>query len=91
MDLPMLVFSIVFLVFCVRYAFFWWFHGNEYAKMNRKKRMMYRKKLFFMPQIIMFDYSDRDPIFEIWLNRVFGLLLVLAGVLMVFVVINGPF
>lgn len=91
MDLFFLITNIIFSAFCLRYSFFWWFRGNEYAKMNRKKRIEYRKKLFFMPQTLMFDYYDRDPLFEIWINRILSLIFLAAGILGIFISVRGPF
>lgn len=91
MNLGFLITSVLFLIFTTRYTYFWWFQANEYVKFNKKKRKEYRKKLFFMPQILMFKYYDQNPEFEIWINRLVGIIFVLAGILGIIVGIRGPF
>lgn len=91
MNLPFLIFSVLFFMFTARYSFFWWFRGGEYARMNRKARKEYRKKLFFMPQTLMFDFFDQDPLFEIWINRIFSTFFVVAAIFMILIAVRGPF
>jgi hypothetical protein len=91
MNVGFLIVSIIFLAYSLRFSFFWWFQSKEYIKMNRKKRKEYRKTLFFMPQILVFDYYDGNPEFEKWINRMVGLIFVMAGVFGFIISIRGPF
>lgn len=91
MNIGFLIVSVIFSAYSLRYSFFWWFQSKEYIKMNKKKRREYRKKLFFMPQILMFDYYDANPDFEKWINRIIGLLFLLAGGFGLIISIRGPF
>ncbi len=91
MDIPFLIFSLLFFIFVFRYSYFWWFQGEKYVKMNKKERAKLRKTLFFMPQTLMFNFYDRDPQFEIWINRIVSTLFVIATMIMIIVSIRGPF
>lgn len=91
MNIPFLIFSLLFFVFVLRYSYFWWFQGEKYVRMNKKERSKLRKTLFFMPQTLMFNFYDRDPQFEILINRIVSTLFVVATMIMVIVSIRGPF
>ncbi len=91
MNLRFLIAGILGFVYSVVFSFFWWFQSKEYIKMNRRKRREYRKKLFFMPQTLMFDYYNQNPQFEIWLNRMVGLVFMAISILCIIVAIHGPF
>ena len=91
MNLAFLIASLLFFAYSLRFSFFWWFRSKEYVKMNRKRRREYRKKLFFMPQILLFDYYDQNPEFERWVNRTVGLIFLAASILGMVIAIHGPY
>ena len=91
MDLVFLIVSIFFFGYSIRFSYFWWFQADEYVKMNKKKRRVYRKKLFFMPQTMLFDFYDQNPGFEVGVNRGVGLIFLLASILGIVVAFHGPF
>jgi threonine/homoserine/homoserine lactone efflux protein len=59
--------------------------------MNRRMRKEYQKTLFFMPQTMMFDVYNQHPKFEKWINRIVGLIFLLAAILGIVVGFHGPF
>jgi hypothetical protein len=89
-NLPFLIVNILALGYSLRFSYFWWFQADEYVKMNKRKRREYRKKLFFMPQVMLFDFYNQNPGFEIGLNRGAGLIFLLATVLGIVVAVHGP-
>jgi len=91
MDLVFLIVSIFFFGYSIRFSYFWWFQADEYAKLNKKKRREYRKKLFFMPQTMLFDFYDQNSGFEIGMNRGVGLIFLLVAILGIVVGFHGPF
>jgi hypothetical protein len=91
MNLAFLITSALFFVYSLRFSYFWWFQSKDYVTMNRRKRREYRKKIFFMPQILLFDYYDQNPQFEIWINRSIGLVFIAASILGIVTAIHGPF
>ena len=90
MNFLNLIISILAMVFSGRYLYFWLFHSEEYVEMNKVKRKEIRKRLIFMPQFIFFSFYDKNPEFEIWINRIVGLLFVISSLIMLFVSIFGP-
>ena len=91
MNLPFLIAGILFFGYSIRYLYFWIFQAQNYVMLTRKRRREYREKLFFMPQIILFDFYDQSPQFEIWLNRVVGLIFLAASIIAIIVGFRGPF
>jgi hypothetical protein len=89
-DFLLLIASVLFLLYSLRFSYFWWFQANEYVKMYRRKRQEYRKKLFFMPQVMLFDFYDQNPGFEIGMNRGVSIMFLFASVLGIIVAIHGP-
>ncbi|MBC7876968.1 MAG: hypothetical protein H7Y59_07330 [Anaerolineales bacterium] len=91
MNIVFLIASIFTLLYSARSSFFWWFQTKEYIKMNQRKRKEYRKKLFFMPQVILFDYYDQNPEFELWMNRIVSLIFLAASIFGIVLSFHGPF
>jgi hypothetical protein len=91
MNLLFLLVSICSLVYSIRYSFFWWFQSSKYLTLNQKKREEYRKKTFFMPQLLMFEFYNKHPKYELWLNRCIGLFALSASLVGINIGINGPF
>jgi hypothetical protein len=91
MDLVFSIVGILFFFYSVIFSFFWWFKSKEYVTANRKRREEYRKKFFFMPQVLLFDFYDQNSRFEMWVNRVVGLIFLSASILAIVVGIHGPF
>ena len=91
MNLTFLIASVLVFVYSLRFSYFWWFQSKDYVRMNRRKRREYQKKLFFMPQFLLFNYYDQNPQFEILINRVAGLVFIAATILGIVVAIHGPF
>lgn len=91
MNLIFLLVSILFFLYSIRFSYFWWIQSEEYVKLSRKQRNEYRKKLFFMPQLLMFDFYDQNPKVEKWMNRFAGLVFLLLSLIGMFVGLNGPF
>jgi hypothetical protein len=91
MNIFFLLSSMLFFLHSLRFSYFWWFQSKEYVDLNVKKRKEYRNKLFFMPQILLFGFYDKNPKFEVWINRIVGLTFLVFSVLGIFVGINGPF
>ena len=90
-DFVFLVADIAFLAYSLSFSYFWWLKSKEYIAMNVKKRRQYRRTLFFMPQVLLFDFYDQNPAFEKWACRIVGLIFILASLVGIVVSINGPF
>jgi hypothetical protein len=91
MNIGFFFVSVLFLLYSIRHSFFWWFQSEEYLTLSKKQRRQYRKTLFFMPQVLMFDFYDNHSKLEKWLNRIIGLIFLVAALLGMYVGINGPF
>lgn len=89
MDYTGLAVNTILLLYSIWFSFFWWFRANRYLKMNKKKQKEYRKKFFFTPQVLRFDYYDQNPQFEMWLNRTIGLLFILLSILAIILSLHG--
>jgi hypothetical protein len=83
-DLVGLILNGAVFAYGIWSSFFWWFRSKVYISMNQKKRKEYRKKLFLMPQTFMFGYYDKNPQFEIWINRMVGLVFILVSLAAIF-------
>ncbi len=90
MNFLNVVISIILMIFASRYLYYWLFHSEEHVRVNGLKRKEYHKRFIFMPQFILFGFYDKNPVFEIWINRIIGLLFVISSLIMLFVSIFGP-
>ena len=86
-DIAGLIFSVGVFVYSIWISFFWWFRSKEYLSMNQKKRKEYRKRIFLLPQTFMFDFYDKNPQFEIWVNRIVGLVIIFGSILAIFLAV----
>lgn len=83
--------SVVFLAYNIRFSYLWWFSAKDYLQWTRKKRNEFRKKFWFMPQNLTFNFYDEHPSIEVLLNRLVGLFFITIGILGVIASIRGPF
>ena len=90
MDFLNLFISILLIILAGRYLYSWLFHAKNHVEINRDKRKEIRKKLIFMPQFLFFGFYDKNPEFEIWINRTVGLLFIVVSLVMFFVSVFGP-
>ena len=84
-----IVAGVVFAV-SIRYAYWSWFKTESYIEMTRKQRRKFRKNLPFMPQVLMFNFYDRNPKIEIAIMRIVSLLFMGICLLAIIVSIKGP-
>ena len=79
------------ILFTARYSYWSWFQSKKYLNMTHKQRRIYRKTLWFMPQVVTFDFLDRNPTFEVWSMRIASLFMIVICILWIIVGIHGPF
>jgi hypothetical protein len=83
--------SSAFLVYSVRFSFLWFFKATSYVQWNRKKRNEFRRKFWFMPHNITYNFYDGHPAIEVLVSRLVGVFFVVLGILGLIVSIHGPF
>ncbi len=91
MKLALLGISIITLVYGIMDSYSWWFEGRANLLLRRRERNEIRKPFCFMPQVVLFGFYDRRPGMEIWLNRAFGLFIVIGSNPGIVVTRRGPF
>jgi hypothetical protein len=91
MDIMAILLGFLFLGYSANLFYSWWLKPKDSANLARKKRKEYREDLFFMPQTLMFGFYDKNPSFEIWINRLASLFFLFISVMVIYVGFLGPF
>ena len=91
MDVPLLIVFGLMLAFTVAYGYAPWFQPGKYGERSRKLRQRYRQTLPFMPQVMLFEFYDRHPRFELVIVRVASLFLATLSIVGMVVAVLGLF
>ena len=91
MNFPFLVVSCAFLIYSINFAYKCWINSSNFVLLNQKQRRKYRRQLWFMPQVMTFDFYNNHPLFEIWINRIVSIVFLTVAILGIVVSIRGPF